>query len=196
MLHGLVEIFITDFHVPIFSKIFIYLYSVPDFHTILIKMRSTELKALKARRIVIVRDHSLDSWDIIRTKSEIYKVIRQSRSIKRKNVGLDTLPKEVLMNILFPFFDMKSLYDISKVNTKWERIAKNYIRDFNRIVQMTVNNDNRNVFKFTTRNAQKLEKLSLKWATGQESCSDILVDVLEQSNNLKGVHHHHQRTKI
>ena len=114
-------------------------------------MRSTELKAMKARRILIVRDHSLDSWDIIRTKSEIYKVIRESRTIKKKNVGLDALPKEVLMNILFPFFDMKSLYDISKVNTKWERIVLNYIRDFNKVVQMTVNNDNRNVFKFTTR---------------------------------------------
>ena len=154
----------------------------------MIGKRPVATHKMRPRRIVIVRDHSLDSWDVIKTKFEIYKDIRKSRSFKiskRNNIGLDTLPKEVLMNILFPFFNIKCLYELSRVNTKWEEIAKNYMRDFNKIVEMTVNNENRTLFRFATRDAQKLEKLKLKWTTGQESCSDVLVDVLEQSNNLK-----------
>ena len=62
--------------------------------------------------------------------------------------SLDTLPEEVLFNILFPFCDIRSLYSLSKVNSKWESVVKTYMQDFNKTVKMAVKNDCRTLIKF------------------------------------------------
>ena len=101
--------------------------------------------------------------------------------------SLDCIPTEILMTIVFPFCDIRSLYNLSKVNSKWKLIVKNYMRDFNKIVKMTVTNDCETLFKFVTSKAVKLEKLRLKWRTSHESCSDVLVEAIEDNTNLKEI---------
>ena len=101
--------------------------------------------------------------------------------------SLDCIPTEIMLTIVFPFCDTRSLYNLSKVNSKWKLIVKNYMRDFNKIVKMTVTNDCEALFKFVTTKAAKLEKLKLKWKTSHESCSDVLVGAIEDNTNLKEI---------
>ena len=101
--------------------------------------------------------------------------------------SLDYIPTEIMLTIVFPFCDTRSLYNLSKVNSKWKLIVKNYMGDFNKIVKMTVTNDCEALFKFVTTKAAKLEKLKLKWRTSPESCSDVLVGAIEDNTNLKEI---------
>ena len=101
-----------------------------------------------------------------------------------KVASLETLPQEVLMTILFPFCDIRSLYSLSKVNSKWESVVKTYMQDFNKIVKMAVKNDCRALLKFAILETEKLERLNLIWRTHYIACSNDLAQTILQNDNL------------
>ena len=99
---------------------------------------------------------------------------------------LDTLPKEVVMDVLLPYIDMESLRKFSFTSWKWHHKVKSYLSDFNRVVQTKVRLHD-NVFHSTVKDASKLVKLELIWSTGSESDNNLLEKILVNNKNLQEI---------
>ena len=81
------------------------------------------------------------------------------------------------MNFLLPFLDGNSLNNLCLVNSEWCETVRDFIRDFNKVIRMTVNNRD-NIFHFMTKEATKLVKLELVWNTASRTDNRLLDDLL------------------
>ena len=101
------------------------------------------------------------------------------------DVGLDSLPQELIMTVLLPFCDNSSLRNLSKVNKKWRNIVTNFIKDFKKVVQVDVGS-NRKLLKFILQDTTKLVKLELTWSLGSNlSDNQLLNTTLLMNQNLE-----------
>ena len=84
------------------------------------------------------------------------------------------------MNFLLPFLEGNSLNNLCLVNSEWCETVRDFIRDFNKVIRMTVNPRD-NIFHFLTMEATKLEKLELVWNTGGRKDNRLLNDVIDDN---------------
>ena len=66
------------------------------------------------------------------------------------------------MNFLLPFLDGTSLNQLCLVNSEWCETVRDFIRDFNKVIRMTVNHRD-NIFHFITREATKVKLIFRKY---------------------------------
>ena len=90
------------------------------------------------------------------------------------------------MNFLLPFLDGNSLNQLCLVNSEWCETVRDFIRDFNKVIRMTVNHMD-NVFHFMTREAFKLVKLELVWNTDSMKDNRLLNDVLSFNDGCSSI---------
>lgn len=81
------------------------------------------------------------------------------------------------MDFLLPFLDGNSLSQLCLVNSEWCEVVRDFIRDFNKVIRMTVNHRD-NIFHFLTQEATKLVKLELVWNTASRTDNRLLDDLL------------------
>ena len=84
------------------------------------------------------------------------------------------------MNFLLPFLDGNSLNHLCLVNSQWCQTVRDFIRDFNKVIRMTVNHSD-NIFHFLTMEATKLVKLELVWNTARRKDNRLLDDLLSSN---------------
>ena len=84
------------------------------------------------------------------------------------------------MNFLLPFLDGNSLNHLCLVNSQWCETVRDFIRDFNKVIRMTVNHSD-NIFHFLTMEATKLVKLELVWNTARRKDNRLLDDLLSSN---------------
>ena len=60
-----------------------------------------------------------------------------------RKASFDNVPQEVLMKILFPFCDLRSLKELSKVNPEWNLAVRRFMKEFNKVVLLTVDSNSR-----------------------------------------------------
>ena len=94
--------------------------------------------------------------------------------------GLDKIPRELVMTSFLPFLDGVSLNQLSLVNRRWCNTVRDFLREFNKVVQLSVSHMD-NIFYFLTKEANKLVKLELVWNTGTMQDNKLLCKVI--SNN-------------
>ena len=90
------------------------------------------------------------------------------------------------MNFLLPFLDGTSLNQLCLVNSEWCETVRDFIRDFNKVIRMTVNHRD-NIFHFMTLEATKLVKLELVWNTDSRKDNRLLDDVLSDNQGCSSI---------
>ena len=90
------------------------------------------------------------------------------------------------MNFLLPFLDGNSLNQLCLVNSEWCETVRDFIRDFNKVIRMTVNHRD-NIFHFLTKEATKLVKLELVWNTDNRKDNRHLDDVLSDNQGCSSI---------
>ena len=90
------------------------------------------------------------------------------------------------MNFLLPFLDGNSLNQLCLVNSEWCETVRDFIRDFNKVIRMTVNHRD-NIFHFLTQEATKLVKLELVWNTDRRKDNRLLIDVLSDNEGCSSI---------
>ena len=86
------------------------------------------------------------------------------------------------MTSFLPFLDGVSLNQLSLVDRRWCDTVRDFLRDFNKVVLLTVSHMD-NIFHFLTKEANKLVKLELVWNTGTMQDNKFLCNVI---NNNQG----------
>ena len=84
------------------------------------------------------------------------------------------------MNFLLPFLDGTSLNQLCLVNSEWCETVRDFIRDFNKVIRMTVNHRD-NIFHFIPREATKVVKLELVWNTDSRKDNQLLYDIISDN---------------
>ena len=90
------------------------------------------------------------------------------------------------MNFLLPFLDGNSLNQLCLVNSEWCETVRDFIRVFNKVIRMTVNNRD-NIFHFMTKEATKLVKLELVWNTDNRKDNRHLDEVLSDNQGCSSI---------
>jgi len=96
--------------------------------------------------------------------------------MKDPDPSLDHLPQELVMTVLFPFFDMSSLHNLSLSNKTWNQTVAFFLKDFNKTLHLV--NPSHYLLHFAASQAAKLVKLELNWNTGEKSDNDLLNNIL------------------
>ena len=96
--------------------------------------------------------------------------------MKDPDPSLDQLPQELVMTILFPYFDMSSLHNLSLSNKTWNQTVTFFLKDFNKVLHLV--NPSHYVLHFAASQAARLVKLELNWNTGEKSDNDLLNNIL------------------
>ena len=73
-----------------------------------------------------------------------------------RKASFDNVPQEVLMKILFPFCDLRSLKELSKVNPEWNLAVRRFMKEFNKVVLLTVDSNNRDLLHFAAQQTTAL----------------------------------------
>ena len=90
------------------------------------------------------------------------------------------------MNFLLPYLDGSSLNQLCLVNSEWCETVRDFIRDFNKVIRMTVNHRD-NIFHFLTKEATKLVKLELVWNTDNRKDNRHLDDVISDNQGCSSL---------
>ena len=114
-------------------------------------------------------------------------MLKQKMAMETKKACLDTIPREVLMKILFPFCDLRSLKELSKVNPEWNFAVRLFMKEFNKVVIMTVDSQTRDILHFVAQQTTKLVKLNLIWDTNLKCDNNALVKVIQSNKALNDV---------
>ena len=91
------------------------------------------------------------------------------------------------MKILFPFCDLRSLKELSKVNPEWNLAVRRFMKDFNKVVILTVDSHSRDLLHFVAQQTTKLVKLKVIWNTDLKSDKNALVRIVQSNNALKEI---------
>ena len=82
--------------------------------------------------------------------------------MSRRKASFDNVPQEVLMKTLFPFCDLRSLKELSKVNPEWNLAVRRFMKEFNnKMVILTVDSHSRDLLHFVAQQTTKLVKLNV-----------------------------------
>ena len=87
------------------------------------------------------------------------------------------------MSLLLPFLDGASLNQLCIVNRKWCETVRDFVRDFNKVIQLTVSQRD-NIFHFLAETSNKLVKLELMWSTGSRLDNQLLGDVIANNQEF------------
>ena len=104
-----------------------------------------------------------------------------------RKASFDNVPQEVLMKILFPFCDLRSLKELSKVNPEWNLAVRRFMKEFNKVVILTVNSHSRDLLHFVAQQTTKLVKLNVTWNTDLKSDKNALVRIVQSNNALREI---------
>ena len=96
-------------------------------------------------------------------------------------LNLLNIPHELLMTVLLPYVDVRSLRNLSKVNKAWNEKVGTFLRDFNKVAQVDVLH--KKVYIFLLKEASKLVRLELNWALSSQADSEKLIETLKKSKS-------------
>ena len=104
-----------------------------------------------------------------------------------RKASFDNVPQEVLMKILIPFCDLRSLKELSKVNPEWNLAVRRFMKEFNKVVILTVNSHSRDLLHFVAQQTTKLVKLNVIWNTDLKSDKNALVKIIQSNKALNKI---------